>query len=433
MLEDPSILLILTVFLGLLFLLILLGVPIAVAMGVTSLFIMFFTPWVDFSLRVVTNNMFFSLNSFTLLAVPFYLMLGRLMNAFGLTEEVFDFAMSLVGHIRGGLGQVNVVASLVFSGMSGLAVADVAGLGRIEYTAMREYGYDKDLSLGITSTSSIIGPIMPPSVPIIVYAVLAEVSIGAMFLAGIIPAFLLAGVLMLFVYFIAYKRGYEVAEGFDVSEIWHTFWEALPALFIPVFIIVGILGGWFTATEAGAIALLYVVIVGIKRGKLSLSDIYNEMKFGTVETFAIVFIIAAAGIYSFVAIQLRLPLLIADALLGLTENTVLIMIILAGSFIILGTFMEKLSAIALLVPILLPTLGPLGIDPIYFGIVMVLSLMFGLITPPVGGGIFVLEKVTDATLEEVILAVIPFYIPVLFTLLLVILFPSLSTFLVGFM
>ena len=415
-------------FLGTLLVLYAMGVPVAVAMGFTCIVVMISPYGPDVNFALISNQLLFGLNSFTLLAIPFYLLLGRLMNRSGMTEEIFDFANALVGQFRGGIAYVNVVASMIFSGMSGLAVADAAGLGRVEYSAMREYDYDKDISLGVTGASSIIGPIIPPSVPVIIYAVLAEESIGALFLGGIIPGILLGLLLMCLVFVIVRIEGYRQRTEFSLRELLSTFKRALAALLIPVFIIGGILSGYFTATEAGALTVVYVVAIGFAFGTLTVSKLVNELQDAMVETFALTFIVAVAAAYGLVALQLRLPILMAEGITALTTDPTYVLLLLVVLLLVVGTFMETIAAITILVPVLMPVIELAGIDPLHFGIVMILTLMIGLLTPPFGVILFVLEKVTDATLEEVMTAVLPYYVPLVLVLLLIIFFPELVTY-----
>jgi len=419
---------VLLVFIGLLLLLYLSGIPVAIAMGITSIIVGLSPLGASLNLGVIGNQMLHGVNSFTLLAIPFYVLLGRLMNRIGMTERIFRFANALVGQFRGGIAQVNVLASIIFSGMSGVAVADAAGLGRIEYKAMRDHGYEKDISIGVTGASTIIGPIIPPSVPIIIYALLAGESIGALFLAGVIPGLLLGLSLMVTIYLVVRHRGYAPAKGFNWKELKESFIEAFAAILTPMLILGGILSGFFTATEAGAVSVLYVVLLGVWYGELSSKGLMQELRDSMVETFSLTFIIAVASLYGLVAVQLRLPILMIEGLTGVSENQSIILLMIVMLLLVVGTFMDTTAALTILIPVLMPVIDSVGIDPIHFGIITILTLMIGLLTPPFGVILFVLEKVTDATLEEIFKSIVLYYIPLLIVLVLVIFVPELSTY-----
>lgn len=405
-----------------------LGVPVAIAMGATVIVVMLSPYGNGINYGVISQQLLYGLNSFTILAIPFYLFLGRLMNRIGMTQRIFDFANSMVGQFRGGIAHVNIVASMIFSGMSGLAVADASGLGRVEYAAMRDHGYEKDISLGVTGASAIIGPIIPPSVPIIIYAVLAGESIGQLFIGGIVPGILIGLFLMALVFVFVYRRGYETGESFTLSSFWQNFKKAFFALVAPILIVGGILIGLFTATEAGAIAVVYTVFLGMFiYNELTLDGLIKELQYSMVETFSLTFIVGIASLYGLVALQVQLPILMANRITAFSTNPTVVMLLLVGILLIVGTFMETIAAITILVPIFLPILEIANIDPLHFGIVMILTLMLGLLTPPFGVILFVLEKVTDATLEEAIRAIIPYYIPILIALLLTIFVPEIVT------
>lgn len=415
-------------FLGTLLVLYAMGVPVAVAMGMTSVVVLVSPYGPEFNPNTIANSLLFGLNSFALLAIPFYLLLGRLMNRLGFTEDIFEFANSLAGWLRGGIGQVNILASMLFAGMSGTATADAAGLGRVEYAAMKKYGYDDDLAIGVTGGSSIIGPIIPPSVAVIIYAVLAEESIGALFLAGILPGILVGVALMVLLYIMVRRRGMERTERFDPRLIGSTFVQAIPALVVPVLIIGGILGGLFTATEAGAVAVLYTLGVAAVWGDMDLGGLYQETRDSAIETFSLTFIIGMASLYGLVALQLKIPILLVDSISSVTQDPTITLLLLVVMLLVIGTFMEPLAAITLLVPVILPVLTVVGIDPIHFGMVMILTLMVGLLTPPFGVILFVLDKVTPVSLEDIMVYVLPFYLPIVLVLLLIIFFPELVTF-----
>ncbi|WP_135822162.1 TRAP transporter large permease [Halostella litorea] len=418
-----------TLFLGTLLVLYALGVPVGIAMGATCVLMMVSPYGRGLNYGLIAQQLLYGLNSFTLLAIPFYLLLGRLMNRIGMTQRIFALANAFVGQFRGGIAHVNIVASMIFSGMSGLAVADAAGLGRVEYTAMRDQGYDKDISLGVTGSSAIIGPIIPPSVPIIIYAVLAEESIGQLFLGGILPGILIGVFLMALVFLFVHLRGYETEDSFDLGEAWRCLKEAVFPLLAPILIIGGILTGTFTATEAGAIAVVYTVLLGMfVYNELSLRGLFEELQYGMVETFSLTFIVGVASLYGLVALQLQLPILMAESITNFSSDPTVVIFLLVGLLLVVGTFMETIAAITILVPIFMPILDIAGIDPLHFGIVMILTLMLGLLTPPFGVILFVLEKVTDASLEEAMKAVLPYYVPILLVLLLTILVPEIVTY-----
>lgn len=422
-----NILIIGIIFLGSLFVFYGLGMPVGMAMVLASV-----VGWLAFGTvepTLISNQLFFGLDSFTLLAVPFYVYLGRLMNSVGITARIFRFASSLVGQFRGGIAYVNVIASMFFAGMSGLATADVAGLGRIEYTAMKEYGYDKKTALGVTGMSSLIGPIIPPSVPVIVYALLAEESIGDLFLAGIVPGIMLGLALMIFIFIMAFRKGYEPVQEFEVGEVADSLKEAFFPLLTPFIIIGGILGGWFTPTEAGAVAVVYTIILGfVINEDFTVRVLLRETRDSMIETTALTFLLAAASLYGLVALQLGIPGLLIEAIVGYSTDPTTVLLLMVGLFLIVGTFMGCVAAITVLTPILIPVVSAVGIDPIHFGIVMIVTLLFGTLTPPFGTILFVLEKVTDAKLETIMKAVVPYYIPMLLVLILIIFFPEIILF-----
>jgi tripartite ATP-independent transporter DctM subunit len=419
-------LLVLTVFLLVLLVPILLGVPVVYSLGFSSLLIMLLPLGPDFSTSVFSIRMLRGSTGFILLAIPFYLFAGRLLSDSGATEAIFDFAKELVGSIQGGMGHVNIFASIIFSGMSGSAVADAAGLGTIEYEMMTQAGYDDGMAVSITGSSAIIGPIMPPSIPFIIYGVLAGVSIGDLFLAGIIPALLIAGSLMILVYIQASRRGYETTEGFSLWAIGRTLISATPALLTVVLIIGGILTGFFTATEAGAVAVVWSLLIGfIFYGESTLQSVWDAAYETMVDMGAFLSILATAAVYSYTIIVARIPEMFVDLLLqvGGSSTSRLFLIVLA--LIFLGMIMEPLANLILVVPILAPNFAELGIDPLHAGVVITLTLMIGLVTPPVGAILFVLERVTDVPQEKISAAMVPYYIPLIAVLLLLIVFPKL--------
>ncbi len=419
--------LLLVAFIVILFVLYGLGLPVAYALGATVMAIMILPVGPPLNFTVVVQRIYGGMTSWILLAIPFFLMAGRVMNASGITDDLFDFATELVGPARGGLAQVNVVVSLIFSGMSGSAVADAAGLGTVEYEAMTSHGYDGKSAVGVTGASSIIGPIIPPSIPIIIYAVLAEESIGTLFIAGVVPGLMLTAVLMGTVYYLARKHDWAAGKDYNFRRLVKTFLRAVPGVITPVIIIGGILTGLFTATEAALVATLYAFLVGIfYYNSITFDKFYKIGKDTFVDTAAVMIILGFANIYAYWLTLSGIPEIIGDFMVVVSSNPQVILLLLTVILLIMGTFMEVSAILLIMVPMLVPLYPELGLDPIHFGIVMVVTLMYGLITPPFGIILFVLERVTDVDLETVMRAMIPYYLPMALVLLLIILIPELT-------
>lgn len=406
-----------------------LGVHVAFALGLVSALVMLSGVGPTWTIETFANRIYGSLNSFTLLAIPFFLFAGRMMNSSGLTDDIFDFAEALVQPLPGGLGHVNVVVSVIFSGMSGAAVADAAGLGSIEYEAMTSRGWDGPTAAGITGASSTIGPIIPPSIPVIVYGVTAQVSIGALFLGGILPGLLMAVGLMVFITLIQLRRGTATVESFSLRRLAVSAVRAIPGLLAPAIIIGGIVGGWFTPTEAAAVAGIYAVLLGVfYYQNLSWDTLRTTLGDTFEDTAVLTLIIAFANVYGFALTISGLPAVLTEQLLSISANPTILLLLFALFFVILGTFMETIAIILIVVPIVAPILPQVGIDPIHFGIVMMVALMIGLISPPFGVVLFALERVTDLEIEDIIKGIIPYYVPLLAALLLLVLFPSIVLF-----
>jgi tripartite ATP-independent transporter DctM subunit len=359
-----------------------------------------------------------------------FIMTGYLANAAGIAERLFQFLLSVFGRVRGSLGYVNVTSSVVFSWMSGAAIADAAGLGSVLVPAMRKRGYDERFALGLTGASAMIGPIMPPSIPAIIYAVTAGVSIGGLFSAGVLPAFVLAGVLCAHVYF--HARRHPESSGEAPFEFWRmcgATLRALPVLFTPVIILGGILGGVFTPTEAAAAAVVYVLVLSFCYRSLPLRGLYRVMVQTAETTGAILLIVAAAGLFGWVIAREQGPQLVAESLLAFTENPVVFLILVNLCLLLIGMLLEPVAALLITAPVLLPAAAQFGIDPLHFGVVMILNLVIGLLTPPVGLVLYVLGSVTGAPFSRVVQGTLPFLIPLVITLLLVTFFPGISLFL----
>lgn len=401
------------------------GVPVAFSIGLTSIVVMALPIGPEWTIETFATRMYSGINSYTLIAIPFFLLAGRIMNSIGMTDDIFDFSEELVGPLPGGLGHVNVVVSMIFSGMSGSAVADAAGLGTIEYRAMTDRGYGEKLATGITGASSTIGPIIPPSIPMIIYGIMAQVSIGALFIGGIVPGILMGLGLMTCITVLAYREGDVNIQSYDPRRLLKSFLVAVPAFLAPVIIIGGILYGVFTPTEAAVVASIYALLIGVFYYRaFALQDFTRVLRETFEDTVVLTVIIGLADVYGFLVTISGIPRLIADFLFQLPQNTTLILLVLVGVLLIIGTFMETIATIIVTVPILAPILPQLGVDLLVFGVIMMMTLMIGLVTPPFGVVLFVLERITDLSLEDVIRGVVPFYVPLIAVLVLVIVFPE---------
>ena len=407
-----------------LFGLMLLRVPIAVALGVSSLGYILIE---GLPPVLLVHNMINGMDSFPLLAIPFFIMAGGLMNSAGITTRIFRFARSVVGWMHGGLGHVNVGASIIFAGMSGAAVADAGGLGAIEIKAMREAGYDDDFSVGVTAASSTIGPIIPPSLPLVIFGVMASVSIGELFVAGIIPGLLMAASLMGMVWFLSRKRNYPRDTEFSIRNVWTSFVGAFLPLMTPAIIVGGIVTGAFTPTEAAVCAAAYAIVLGmVVYRTLNLKKLL-AVSLETIETTAsILIIVGAATVFAWILTANQAPQLFADTLLGLTDNRYLILLMIMLVVLIIGLFMETIAAISILVPVLLPVATQIGVDPVHLGVIVILNLMIGLLTPPVGMVLFVLSKVSHVPFERCVKATMPFLVPLIGVLLMLTFIPELT-------
>lgn len=415
----------LAMFVGVLLVLYLIEVPVVYALGLTSLILMWTTS-IPFEPLLVAQTMVSGSNSFVLLAIPLFLQTGLLMNKLGLTDVIFDFAKSLVGPVRGGLAHVNIIASILFSGMTGTAAADAAGLGAIEYRAMRNEGYDQGFSVAVTGSSSIVGPIIPPSVPLIIYGIIAQVSIGTLFIAGLVPGLVMGVGLMMLCTIYAHRNGYERGDWWSIGEIGRTCYRALPALGTPILIIGGILGGLFTATEAGAVALFYTLVIGtVFYDGFSRRELVDTFEEGMTRTATLTFIVAAASLYGFLIRRAQLPELLAESVTSVSTEPVVVLLLIAAVLFVVGLMLETIAAITILTPVFLPVVEQTAISPIHFGVVMILTLMIGLLTPPFGVILFVLNAVTGVSLERITRNMVPFYVPLLLTLLLIVLVPEL--------
>jgi tripartite ATP-independent transporter DctM subunit len=379
---------------------------------------------------VVLHRMIGGIDSFPLLAIPFFIMAGSLMNSGGITNRIYDFALALVGWLKGGLGHVNVVGSVIFAGMSGTAVADAGGLGNIEIKAMRDHGYSVDFAVGITGASSTIGPIIPPSLPFVIYGVMANTSIGKLFAAGVIPGLVMALTMMIMVTYYAHTRGWHRDAKFSIVALWATFKRAFLPLLTPIILIGGMTTGVFTPTEAAIAATVYAIFLGMGIYRtLSLKKLI-KVSMETAETTALILlIVAGASIFGYLITLTKVTDNVSALVLSITTEPWAILLLVNIFLLIVGCFMETIAAITILVPVLLPLMDKIGVDPVHFGLIMVLNLMIGLLTPPVGMVLYILARVANISFERTTKACLPFLIPLLVSLALVTYWPSMVMFL----
>lgn len=414
----------LTILFVLLAVLLIIGVPVAVSLAVASLVYIMIDGLPEV---VLVHNMINGIDSFPLLAIPFFILAGHLMNTAGITTKIFAFARALVGWMHGGLGHVNVGASIIFAGMSGAAVADAGGLGNVEIKAMRDAGYDTDFSVGITAASSTIGPIIPPSLPLVIFGVMASASIGELFAAGLIPGLLMALSLMIMVAIYSRRRSYPRDAAFDSRRLWVTFKGAFFPLLTPVIVVGGIVTGAFTPTEAAVAAVAYALFLGLVIYRSLNWRHLVRVSIDTIETSAaILMIVAAATIFAWILTANQVATLLGDSLLDLTENKYILVMIIMAMVLLIGMFMETIAAITILVPVLLPIAGKVGLDPVHLGIIVILNLMIGLLTPPVGMVLYVLSDVAGVRFEQCVKATMPFLVPLVIVLLLIAFFPQIA-------
>ena len=407
-----------------LFGLIIIGVPVGIALAAASAVFIMVSGQVPE--MVVIHRMVNGVDSFPLLAVPFFILAGNLMNTAGITERIFGFARALVGWMRGGLGHVNIGASVIFAGMSGAAVADAGGLGAIEIKAMRDAGYDPGFAVGVTAASSTIGPIIPPSLPMVIYGVMAGASIGQLFAAGFLPGLTMAVALMIMVAWFARRRGFPRDQAFSIARLGTSFVHAFLSLLTPVIIVGGILFGIFTPTEAAIAVCAYALFLGLIVYRTLTWRRFLRVSFDTIETTAVVlFIVAAASIFAWILTSNRVTEQFADIILTISENPIIVLLLINLILIIAGCFLETVAAITILVPVLLPIVVSVGVDPVHFGVIMVLNLMIGLLTPPIGMVLYVLSRVSGVPFERCVAATAPFLIPLVVVLLMVTYMPSL--------
>lgn len=407
--------------------LIFLEVPIAFSLGFSSIIILLING--HFPLTFIVQRMYAGLDSFTLLALPLFIFVGKSMNSSGVTDRLFNFAKCLVGNVRGSLAHVNIIASIIFAGMSGSATADAGGLGLVEMKAMKDEGFDVKFSAAVTAASSTIGPIIPPSIPLIVYGVMSNTSIGRLFMAGIMPGLLMGISLMIFVYIISLKKGFPRGKAYSLKEKMLSFANAFPALFAPVLMLGGILLGIFTPTEGAGVTAIYTLFLGfIIYRNLTIKEFIEILKFTAKTAGTILIVISFSNIFSYFISIAQIPQMIVNALFEITQNKYVIILLINIVLLIAGCFMESLVVIAIGVPILIPIIKTLGINEVHFGIMMILNLMIGGLTPPFGLLVFVIANIAKISTSEVFKATMPFLIPLIIVLLLVAFIPQITLF-----
>jgi TRAP-type C4-dicarboxylate transport system permease large subunit len=447
--------------------LMLVGAPVAVSMAVASLLYL-----VSYNVApdiIAAQRMIAGVESFPLLAVPFFILAGNLMNTAGVTGRIYTFALAVVGWMKGGLAQVNILGSVVFAGMSGAALADAAGIGTIEIKAMRDHGYPTEAAVGVTAASSTLGPIFPPSLPFVIYGMMANVSIGALFMAGILPGLVMMALMMATVAIFAYRRSWGSDTPFSLRKLvaasaevlvvaafpvlvyllslaglslnlavgialvvlialdWYFDFAAVMALMTPVILIGGMTMGWFTPTEAAVAAVIWSLFLGLVRYRSMTLRSLAKASFDTIETTAsVLFIVTAASIFAWLLTVSQAAQYFSDFVFSLTDDKWTFLILVNLLVLFIGCFLDTIAAITILVPILMPVIAKFDVDPVHFGLILTLNLMIGLLTPPIGVVMFVLSRISGLSIERTTMAIMPWLAPLLIALLVITFIPALS-------
>ncbi len=448
-------------------LLMLIGLPVAISMATSSLlYIVVYNIAPDI---IAAQRMIAGVESFPLLAVPFFILAGNLMNSAGVTGRIYSFAVALVGWMKGGLAQVNIIGSVIFSGMSGTALADAAGIGTIEIKAMKDHGYPVEVAVGVTAASATLGPIFPPSLPFVIYGMMANVSIGALFMAGIVPGIVMTLLMMITVAAFAYIKHWGSDTPFSLRTLfgaslevfivmlvpvsiyvltmfgmslnlsilivlavlifcdWYFDFSAVMALMTPVILIGGMTMGWFTPTEAAVAAVLWSLFLGLVRYRTMTLKTLAKSTFDTIETTAsVLFIVAAASVFAWLLTVSQAAQVLSTAILTLTDSKWIFLVLVNLLMLFVGCFLDTIAAITILVPILLPLVLQFQIDPVHFGIIMTLNLMIGLLHPPLGMVLFVLSRVAKLSVERTTMAILPWLVPLFVALILITFIPAIT-------
>ncbi len=419
----------LTILFWILFIVLLLvGVPVAFTIGFSSIIILLAEN--TNATIVIGQKLVNGLDSFTLLAIPFFMCACEVMAHTNIGDKIFNFANSLVCHIRGGLAQVNIVCSVIQAGMSGTAVNDIAGIGRLEVQAMEKNGYDRQFAAAVTAASSSIGPIIPPSIPLVLVGSIMGVSVGKMLIGGVIPGILMAAAMMILVAFISKKRKYPTFPRKPFRELWKNFYKALPALMMPVILIGGFLNGFMTPTESACVAVLYALLLGFVLYKnIDLKGFFRVLEKSALLCSSTMLIIACASAFGLVITEQQIPQRMAYFFVGLSNNPQVILMLMCVLFLILGCFLETTSVFIIMTPILMVVADQMGIDLIHFGVMEVIIVTVGLYTPPVGVGMFLTCKVAQVTTKSFLTEIWPFLIVLLIVCIVIVFVPQLVTWL----
>lgn len=405
-----------------------LGIPIAIALGGSAMVYVLMQE--DLSLTMLIMTSFAGMSTFPLLAIPLFMLAGNLMNEGGLTRDLVRFARLLLGHISGGLGLATIVASAIFAAISGAAVATAVAIGMVMIPAMKKAGYDEEVAAGVTATASCMGPIIPPSIPFIMYGVIANVSIGALFLGGIVPGLLLALFLMVYMYFVAKKRGYPKENKATFKEVLIGAWKAMPALLMPIIIMGGILGGAFTPTEAAGVVVIYALLVGkFVYKELSLRRIPTILLNSGIESAMVMLLLGLSEPFSWIIAAEQIPQLIINTISQISSSPYVVLFLINVMLILVGIPLETAPAITIVTPVIAPMAVQLGIDPVHLGIVVCFNLVLGLITPPVGAVLFAICGMTGMSVDRLAKGVWPPFFIGLLVLILITYIPALTTFL----
>lgn len=409
---------------------VIIGLPVVFALGMANIIMIWISPY---PFIVIVRQMVVGMNSFPLLAIPFFMFVGEVMNKGGIARRLVNFADSLVGHITGGLGHVNILASMFFGGISGSAIADTSAIGGLMIPPMVKQHYPAPYAAAVTASSAVIGIIIPPSIPFILYGIITSTSISRMFLGGFIPGVLVGFALMVTTYITCRRHGYGVGDDVEKKRlsfrrILATFGSAAPALSIPVIIVGGILGGIFTATEAGVVAAVVALLLSLFYREVHLRDLPSLFAATARMTAIVTFLLGMAMVSAWLLTRAQVPFQLAALLSSATGSPTVVMLFAVALLLVVGLVMDLTPAMLILAPIFLPVMTEFGVDPVYFGVVMSVALGIGLVTPPVGTVLYVASAVAGVRLERLVVAILPFVLTLLIVLILLLLFPGLVMF-----